>query len=144
MHDSLPLLVVTRITVFSVSALPPVSDSSVSALTLGSRVAAGQDAGALDVLIPGSTPMSSLGAMSICVMSCSRIPIECVTSLVGNESDQWKVIAVVTSQHELYYCTYYSVSFTSTSDVEASSSTSVHTHVYILFTFMYIHSHSFT
>ena len=41
------LLVVTRITVSSASVLPLASDSSVSALTLDSRVAAGQDAGTI-------------------------------------------------------------------------------------------------
>ena len=41
------LLVVTRITVPSASVLPPASDSSVSALTLDSRVEIGQDAGTI-------------------------------------------------------------------------------------------------
>jgi len=41
------LLVVTRITVSSASVLPLASDSSVPALTLDSRVAAGQDAGTI-------------------------------------------------------------------------------------------------
>ena len=87
---SLFLLVVTRITISSASVLLLVSDSSVSALTLDSRVAPGQDAGSiasmfvlreelveamLEVLITYSSLLAACPPHDLCSTSKSGVAV---------------------------------------------------------------------